>query len=232
MNTKQAVASTIRAFPREKAIVSKEITSKMYRTLPYFVGKALSELPLVGFFNGIFGVILYKLTGLSTMAGKFGRFLALLATHGMASEATGLVIGAISPNSDVALALFPAILVLNIIFDGKNISEESVPRLLRWIPKVSLIRWGFEGLCLNEFEGLQFEKSSGPRRGPMARTGDEALGRFGLEGKNLGDVFRAQIAITLSGWVLSYLGLTFFRQKYMVMEPINKGESSSSSSSS
>ena len=189
----------------------------MYRTLPYFIGKALSEVPLVGLFNSIFGAILYKLTGLSRMAGKFGRFIGLLATHGLASEATGLVVGAISPNSDVALALFPAILVLNIIFDGKNISDESVPRLLRWIPKISLIRWGFEGLCLNEFEGLEFE-TSGPRRGPVAKTGADALSRFGLGTNSLGTVVQAQLAITLFGWVLSFLGLTLTGQKYMVMQ--------------
>ena len=192
----------------------------MYRTLPYFVGKALSEIPLTFLFNSVFGTILYQLTGLSKMAGKFGRFLVLLATHGLASEATGLVVGAVSPNSDVALALFPAILVLNIIFDGKNISGESVPKLLRWIPKVSLIRWGFEGLCLNEFQGLEFE-ASGPRRGPVAKTGADALDRFGLGSNKLGDVVRAQLAITLAGWVLSYLGLTLTGQKFMVMqEPV------------
>ena len=128
-----AVAGAIRAFPKEKAIVSTELASRMYNTLPYFIGKALSELPLVGFMNTIFGVILYKLTGLSKMPGKFERFLGLLSTHGLASEATGLLIGAISPSSDVALAIFPAVLVLNIIFDGKNISEENTPFVLRWV---------------------------------------------------------------------------------------------------
>ena len=52
----QAVASTIRSFPREKAIVAKEIASNMYRTFPYFIGKALSEVPLVGVFNSIFKI--------------------------------------------------------------------------------------------------------------------------------------------------------------------------------
>ncbi|KAL7580267.1 hypothetical protein ACA910_013002 [Epithemia clementina (nom. ined.)] len=219
-----AVAGAIRAFPKEKAIVSGELASSMYHTLPYFVGKALSELPLVGLFNTIFGVILYKLTGLSKMPGKFERFLGLLSTHGLASEATGLLIGAISPNSDVALAIFPAILVLNIIFDGKNISEENTPYLLRWIPKFSLIRWGFEGLCLNEFEGLEFD-TSGPRRGPVAKTGADALARFGLGNKTLGDVVKAQGAITLFCWFFSYLGLSLTRERFMIMQTPKKQRS-------
>jgi ABC-2 type transporter len=115
------LAQTIRSFPREKAIVANEIASNMYRTLPYFIGKAMSELPMIGFFNGLFGIVVYKLTGLSTIQGKLWNFLGLLSMHGVLSQAAGLFIGAISPNSDVALAMFPALVVLNIIFDVSTI---------------------------------------------------------------------------------------------------------------
>lgn len=215
-----AVAQAIRAFPKEKAIVSTELADKMYRTLPYFVGKAVSELPLVWFFTTIFGSLIYPLAGLDRAAGKFRRFIGLLGTHGLVCEATGLLIGAISPSSDVALALFPAVIVLNIIFDGKNISEENIPRLLRWVPKIGLIRWGFEGLCVNEFDGLQFT-TGGPRRGPVAKTGAEALDRFGLGSKSVGDVVRAQLTITASFWALSFLGLTLTKQRFLEMKTPN-----------
>jgi ABC-type multidrug transport system ATPase subunit len=148
-----AIASTSRAFLREKGVVAEELASKMYRTLPYFFGKALSELPLTGFFSSLFGVIVYKLTGMSSKKGAFQTFLSLLFTHWITCESAGLLIGALSPNTDVSLAIFPAVIVLNIIFDGKNISEESTPVILRWIPKVGLIRWGFEGVsCLKVFD--------------------------------------------------------------------------------
>jgi hypothetical protein len=177
---------------------------------------------MVAIVSTVFGAITYRLTGLSRATGKFGNFLGILATHGLVAESMGLLIGSLSPNSDVALAIFPAVLVINIIFDGKNISEENTPKLLRWIPKVGLIRWGFEGLCINEFEGLKFD-ASGPRRGPLAKTGADALARFGLGTRSLGDVFRAQMLLTASFWVLSYLGLTLTRQRFLVMkEPLEK----------
>jgi ABC-2 type transporter len=244
-----AVAQTIRTFPREKAIVANELASNMYRTFPYFVGKAISELPMVGFFNSIFGVIVYKLTGLSSLPGKLLNFLGLLTVHGMLSQAAGLLIGSISPNSDVALAMLPAVVVLNIIFDvsatkqyhrssanfrltlscfplfqGKNIAEESIPILLRWIPKVGLIRWGYEGLCLNEFDGLKFD-SSGARGGPVVTTGTDALARFGLGTRSLNDVLRAQLYIAGGCWILSYIGLTLTRQKFLNMLPPKETES-------
>jgi hypothetical protein len=43
-----AMAGTIRSFPKEKAIVSGELAANMYRTGPYFIAKALSEIPLIG----------------------------------------------------------------------------------------------------------------------------------------------------------------------------------------
>ena len=219
-----AIAGSIRAFPREKSIVSKELANKLYHTFPYFIGKALSELPLVALFNGIFGSIVYRLTGLNRAAGRFRNFLMLLVTHGLISEATGLVIGAFSPNSDVALALFPAVLVLNIIFDGKNISEENTPKLLKWVPKLGLIRWGFEGLCVNEFEGQTFA-TTGPMRGPVAKTGAEALGRFGLGQYTIGQIMKNQLQITGIAWSLAWLGLTLTKQKYLEMKQPETDES-------
>ncbi|EJK47315.1 hypothetical protein THAOC_33977 [Thalassiosira oceanica] len=218
--TNMAVAGTIRAFPKEKAIVSGEMDIKLYRTFPYFIAKAVSELPLIGVFNAIFSSIIYPLTNLQP--GRFKRFLAITTGHGIASEAFGLLIGSISPNSDVALALMPPIVVLNIIFDGKNISEENTPWILKWVNKVGLIRWGFTGLALNEFEGLEF--TAGGRRGPLTKTGEEALSRFGLDGQSIENVFTAQTKIVAGCWLLSYLGLSLTKQKFEVMAAPSKRE--------
>jgi len=217
--TNMAMAGTIRSFPKEKAIVSNELASSMYRTGPYFIAKALSELPLIGVFNGIFGAIIYPLTKLQP--GKFKTFLGLTSLHSIASEAFGLVIGSISPSSDVALALFPPIIVLNIIFDGKNISEENTPAALRWVNKIGLIKWGFSGLALNEFEGLEFS-TKGPRRGPVTKTGEEALARFGLDDMKISDVIGAQTKLIAGCWLLSFFGLALTRQKYEVMHSPRK----------
>lgn len=216
----QGLVQTIRSFPREKAIVSKELASRMYGTLPYFVGKAISEIPLVSFYNSLFGIGVYFLTGLNQAAGKLRNFLGILSLHGLVSQAAGLFVGSVSKNSDIALAMMPPIIILSIIFDGKNISEENIPPYLRWLPKIGLVRWGFQGLCINEFLGLTFETSRSGR-GQVAKTGEEALEKFGLGGgATLGDVFRAQLMITAGCWLFSYFGLSFSRQRYQHMRPI------------
>merc|ERR1712194_790690 len=204
-----------RSFPKEKAIVSMEMASGMYRTGPYLISKAISEIPFISMFNAIFGSIVYPLVRLQK--GKFCNFLGLTSLHSIASVSLGLLIGSVSSSSDTALALFPPIIILNIIFDGKNISDESTPALLKWVNKVGLIRLGFTGLALNEFDGLDFT-SSGPFRGPVAKTGEEALARFGLDGGSLENVIGAQTKIIVGCWLLSFAGLSLTRQKFEVMK--------------
>lgn len=108
-----AVATTSRSFPKEKAIVKKEIAGNMYRTVPYFVGKAISELPLSALFSCVFGAIVYKLTGLSNTGNKFKRFLGLLTMHFFTAESAGLAIGAFSPSEEISAIIFPAVMVLS-----------------------------------------------------------------------------------------------------------------------
>jgi ABC-type multidrug transport system ATPase subunit len=219
-----AVAASVRAFPKEKSIIATEITSKLYRVFPYLMGKAFSELPLVVLNSVLFGSVVYVTTGLSRSIGKFRRFLGILIAHGIACDAVGLTVGSISSSSDVALAFYPAIILLNVIFDGKNIANENIPRFLKFIPKIGLIRWAYEGLATNEFEGLVFD-SAGPHRGSIVKTGAEALERYGIGGYSFNTIIKTQLMIAASCWVVSYVGLTLSRQRYLDMGDSEQGES-------
>ena len=58
-------------------------------------------------------------------------------------------------------------------FGGYYVNSGNVPRVLRWIPSVSLIKHAFEGLCDNEFRGLEFEPQSADGTGDV-RFGEQA----------------------------------------------------------
>ena len=81
-------------------------------------------------------------------------------------------------------------------FDGFNITEENTPKLLWWMPKLSVIRWGFEALCLNEFQGLRF-KCDRPHKAMCANTGMDALERVnvGLGKSSVQKAVTAEFAI-------------------------------------
>jgi len=213
------MAGTIRSFPKEKSIVARETSSALYDTGPYFIAKAISETPLLGLLSSVFSVIVYSMAGLQRS--KFPTFCVMMGLHTLASEAAGLFIGSVSSSSDIALALFPAVAVLNIIFDGKNISSENIPSFLKWLPNIGLVRWGFEGLTINEFQGLTFDQPNQKRRKrgpPSFGTGEEVLDRYGMANTSVLDVVKVQGVMILSFWFLSYLGLRLNRQKYMNMQ--------------
>ena len=71
-------------------------------------------------------------------------------------------------------------------------------------------------MCVNEFKGLEF-KADGPFRGPSAKTGDEALERYGLEGASIERAVKAQLTIIGVSWFLSFMGLSATKQKYVQM---------------
>merc|ERR1719231_1789794 len=67
-----AIASTIRTFPKEKAIVNAERAKGMYAVVPYFASKVLAEAPLSAAISALGGAALYPLVGFDASRGKFG----------------------------------------------------------------------------------------------------------------------------------------------------------------
>lgn len=64
-------------------------------------------------------------------------------------------------------------------FAGYYVNSSSVPKVLRWLPRASLIQHAFEALCVNEFKGLDFE-ASGPAPNGDALTGEQVVLVFPL----------------------------------------------------
>ena len=107
----------------------------------------------------------------------------------MVSQAMGLFVGSLSPNTDIVLSLLGPLVVLNIIFDKRNLSDENKPKLLLWISKVNVVCWEFEGMAINEIDVLTF--TSKDRRSPIIKTGYDALTRFGFTDRTFLDVVMA-----------------------------------------
>jgi hypothetical protein len=215
-----AIAGTIRAFPKEKALVFEERSKRLYGVVAYFLSKLIADVPLSAALSALFGCLIYPLVGLQRGARKFGQFLGLVTLESLASSALGLLLGSIAPSTDAALAMFPPIVVLMVIFNGFNINPESVPRLLRWMPRVSLIRWAFEGMAVNEFKGLKFEPPANPRlkaMGAYTATGERALENLSFGKSTVRGAALAQSAIIGGCWAGSLHALRTNRPRMALM---------------
>jgi hypothetical protein len=72
-------------------------------------------------------------------------------------------------------------LACGVLAGGYYVNPDNAPRVFRWIPKVSLIKWAFEGMSVNEFRGLTFDASE---PGDQA-TGEGVLKRLGFGGSSI-----------------------------------------------
>ena len=153
-----ALVKSLNGFPRERATVRREMARQNggYKPGPYFLSKLLIETPIDMVFPVVFGGVMAPMVGLNKAGRKM--FLSTLALQSAAAASLGLSISALSPTAEVALAVGPCVMVLNIMLGDASGAFAEVPDALEPVSKLSLIRHAFEGVLCSEFEGLVFEK--------------------------------------------------------------------------
>lgn len=206
-----AMTSLIKAtttFVVEKNIVQRERRSRSYSIFPYFLSKLAAELPLSALFPCLSGLTMYKLCGLNKAPGKMLNFLSILVVESMASTAFGLLIGSVAPSVDSAVAIAPSLMVIFIVFGGLYVVN--TPAYLNWVPKISLIRWAYEALCINEFDGLVLKPKSNV--GPLSVTsGSQVLASMGMANSSVKKALIAQGMIALVNYALTFTSLLLQR---------------------
>uniref|UniRef100_A0A453DQQ1 ABC-2 type transporter domain-containing protein n=1 Tax=Aegilops tauschii subsp. strangulata TaxID=200361 RepID=A0A453DQQ1_AEGTS len=138
-----ALTKTVGVFPKERAIVDRERAKGSYALGPYLSSKLLAEIPIGAAFPLIFGSILYPMAKLHPTISRFAKFCGIVTVESFAASAMGLTVGAIAPTTEAAMALGPSLMTVFIVFGGYYVNPDNTPVIFRWIPKASLIRWGF-----------------------------------------------------------------------------------------
>jgi len=195
-----SVTKTLTAFSREKIVVDRERTKGDYSVGPYLLAKLAAELPISAVFPLLFGAVEYPMCGLNKSLPKFGKFLGLVTVESFTSSAIGLSVGSLVSSPEAANALGPAVMVIFIVFGGYYCNPENVPLAFRWIPRVSLIKHGFEGLAANEFRGLSFET----KLPTDVATGEQALQRIGFGESTVPKSLAGLGRIMLFNWMLTF----------------------------
>ncbi|KAK9116165.1 hypothetical protein Sjap_015112 [Stephania japonica] len=209
-----ALTKTVGVFPKERAIVDRERAKGSYALGPYLLSKLLAEIPIGAAFPLLFGTILYPMARLHPALSRFGRFCGIVTVESFAASAMGLTVGAMVPTTEAAMALGPSLMTVFIVFGGYYVNADNTPVIFRWIPKVSLIRWAFQGLCINEFRGLQFEHQNSFD----LQTGEQVLERHSLGGVSINDTLIAQGRILLFWYYTTYFLLQKNKPKYQLLE--------------
>jgi len=213
-----SLIKTLNVFPRERTIVQRERSRASYPIFSYFASKLAAELPIGSVFPVMFGALVYPCTGLSPSPIKFAKFLGILVAESFAAQGLGLAVGAAAPSTSAALAIGPAVILVSIVFGGLFVNVEGVPKPLKWIPKTSLIKHAFEGACVNEFQGLEFDCGKDVKGENKVKKGEEVLKDLGAQDHTVEQSFVSQGRVILMYWWIAYRILKKRRPRYMHME--------------
>ncbi|KAJ9140845.1 hypothetical protein P3X46_031442 [Hevea brasiliensis] len=210
-----ALTKTVGVFPKERAIVDRERAKGSYALGPYLLSKLIAEIPVGAAFPLMFGALLYPMARLHPTLSRFGKFCGIVTAESFAASAMGLTVGAMVPTTEAAMALGPSLMTVFIVFGGYYVNADNTPIIFRWIPDVSLIRWAFQGLCINEFTGLKFDR----QHSFDVENGEQALERLSFGGSHINDTVIAQSRILLFWYCTTYLLLEKNKPKYQRLEP-------------
>ncbi|XP_059445138.1 ABC transporter G family member 7 [Corylus avellana] len=210
-----ALTKTVGVFPKERAIVGRERAKGSYKLGPYLLSKLLAEIPVGAAFPLMFGAVLYPMAHLHPTLSRFGKFCGIVTVESFTASAMGLTVGAMVPTTEAAMAVGPSLMTVFLVFGGYYVNADNTPIIFRWIPRVSLIRWAFQGLCINEFSGLQFDHQNSFD----IQTGEQALERLSFGGSHIRETIIAQSRILLFWYYTTYLLLVKNKPKYQRLEP-------------
>ncbi|XP_019100290.1 PREDICTED: ABC transporter G family member 27-like isoform X3 [Camelina sativa] len=125
------VFTAIFTFPQERAMLSKERESNMYRLSAYFVARTTSDLPLDLILPVLFLVVVYFMAGLRLSAESF--FLSVLTVFLciVAAQGLGLAIGASLMDLKKATTLASVTVMTFMLAGGYFVKK--VPVFIAWI---------------------------------------------------------------------------------------------------
>lgn len=153
-----AIQNVILIFPDEKPVFMREVNNNMYDVGPYFWSKIASEMPVSILVPTLFGSMVYYAIGFSTVyMYKFALFLLICILIYNATSGYALVIGTLISDKALAVTLTPVLLIPFMLFAGFFIDSENIPDALTPFEYLSIFKYGYQALFLNEFEYLDLE---------------------------------------------------------------------------
>lgn len=203
--------SSAELFITERKLFVHEYISGYYRVSVYFLSKVLADILSLRTIPAIvFTCIIYYMIGLKDTAGAFVLFMFTVAL--VAYTATSMSLAISADQSVVAIAnLYMTIcFVFMMIFAGLLVNLPSIADWLVWLKYLSIPRYGFAALQINEFVGLTFCE---PNNG-TCQTGEKVLERQGVDYSTWG-LWQNHLALIMMNIVflsIAYLKLRFIRK--------------------
>ncbi|EAZ32539.1 hypothetical protein OsJ_16765 [Oryza sativa Japonica Group] len=205
------LSSTTEALPiflQEREILAKETSSGAYRVSSYAVANAVVFLPFQLALAVVFAAPVYWMAGLRRTAAVFGYFVVLVWLILYTANSVVVCFAAAAPDFVVGNAAIQGVMGSFFLLSGYFTARSAMPSCWVFMHYLSLFKWPFEALLVNEFAGGG--RCVARVMGACVATGDEVLRREGL-----GDECRWRNVGVMLGFVAAYrlLGYAVLRAR-------------------
>lgn len=150
------LTSTIEALPiflQEREILMKETSCGSYRVSSYAIANGLVYLPFLLILAVLFTLPLYWLVGLNPSFMAFFHFLLLIWLILYTANSVVVCFSALVPNFIVGNSVICGVMGSFFLFSGYFVSKNGIPKYWVFMHYISLFKYPFEGLLINEFSG-------------------------------------------------------------------------------
>jgi len=145
---------TIQAFAPEVSIVIRERMNNLYSVGPYYLAKLAVAIPVELAPLLLQNSLTFWLLGFTHSPARYARFLCFTCGMALASVGIGFVLAvAAGGNAQAASASVGPIALIFLLLGGFYINTSTIPIWISWISKLEYVRFVYEGLAINEFNG-------------------------------------------------------------------------------
>ncbi|RLM48518.1 hypothetical protein C2845_PMPSC055894 [Panicum miliaceum] len=160
------------AFIQERFIFIRETSHNAYRASAYVVAGLITYLPFLLLQSATYaGIVWFALK----LHGQFLYFLVMLYASLLSTNSFVVFISSVVPNFILGYAAVIAFTALFFLFCGYFLSSHSIPLAWKWMNTVSTMKYPYEGLLMNEFDGDRVFATD-----PIRLTGDDILRQLGI----------------------------------------------------
>ncbi|XP_057766433.1 ABC transporter G family member 10-like [Salvia miltiorrhiza] len=191
-------------FLQERRIFMRETVRGAYRVSSYVAANTLVFVPFLMAVAVLYSGPAYWLVGLRSDAGGFLYFALVVWLVVLMSNSFTACCSALVPDFIMGTSLIAGLMGSFFLFSGYFIAQESIPDYWIFMHYLSMFKYPFECLVINEYGGRECVERVGGT-GQCVLSGDEYLRQQGLKQShrwsNLG---------VMLGFVLGYRLLCFF----------------------
>ncbi|XP_044754174.1 protein white-like isoform X2 [Coccinella septempunctata] len=139
----------------ELPVFVREHKNGLYRTDIYYLSKIATDFPLYSIINSIGMTMCYFSIGLYPETSRWLVAVGFIILTPLVAMGIGYAVSIVATSMNEAFSLTALIMVPFILFSGIFVNIRSIPLCLRWLSDISWYRYGFEGLLINQWDGVK-----------------------------------------------------------------------------